>query len=212
MKLPIGKIIHGDCRKIIPKFPTGQIKLILTDPPYGIDYSKIQGTRPHEEKRKEMKGDKIQMNLGFLFERPELKIIFGAQHFMKQIPFLGRWLCWIKQPSEKSSFELAWIGINSGYYKLYQVTHHGAVNADNPNRPRYHPTQKPIKLMAAIIRDFSKPDDIILDPFVGSGSTCIAAEQTGRRWIGIEIDKEYCEITRKRIAYVKRNPGFRIFE
>lgn len=210
MKLPIGKIIHGDCRKILPKI--SPIDLILTDPPFGIDYTKIQGTRQKEKKRKVIVGDKKAMNFSFLFNRPELKIIFGAENFWNQIPNKGRWLCWDKRVTVGpemigSAFELAWISKKMGYYKMYKIQHGGVVNADSirgNNQPRYHPTQKPIKLMAAIIRDFSKPGDIILDPFVGSGTTCIAAEREGRRWIGIEIDEEYCKIARRRIEIERR--------
>ena len=210
MNLPIGEIIQGDCRKVLKKIPLINRVLIITDPPYGINYNKIQGTRQNEKKRKEMKGDKKVMNFAFLFDRPELKIIFGAENFWNQIPFKGRWLCWDKRTKLEAdkmlggSFELAWISKDSGYYKIYRVMHGGCINADGFGKKRVHPTQKPIKLMAAIIRDFSKPNDIILDPFCGSGSTCIAAEREGRRWIGIELDNEYCEISRKRISVERR--------
>ena len=212
MKLPTGKIIHGDCRKILKRIPPGSVDLILTDPPYGIDYTKIQGTRQGEKRKREMKGDKKAMNFIFLFNRPELKIIFGAENFHNQIPFQGRWLCWDKRVNPLadraigSDFELAWISKKTGYYKKYRIMHGGIINDDNPCKPRYHPTQKPIRLMAAIIRNFSKPRDIILDPFVGSGTVCIAAEREGRRWIGIELEEKYCKIARKRIETEKRKP------
>ena len=216
MKLPVGKIICGDCRRILKKIPP--VDLILTDPPYGINYAKVQGTRPHEKKRKKMVGDKKATDFTFLFNRPELKIIFGAENFWKQIPTKGRWLCWDKRVNPLadkvlgSSFELAWISKETGYYKIYRVMHGGVVNDDSPNQPRFHLTQKPIRLMAAIIRDFSNPNDIIFDPFVGSGTTCIAAEREGRRWIGIDIDEEYCKIARKRIKIFKKNPGLEVFK
>ena len=214
MELPLGNIIHGDCREVLKKIPLGSIDLILTDPPYGIDYTKIQGTRLKEKKKKEMKGDKKIMNFTFLFNRPELKIIFGAENFYEQIPFHGRWLCWDKRVTAGpkmlgSAFELAWISKDSGYYKMYKIQHGGCVNADSirgNTQLRFHPTQKPINLMAAIIRDFSKPGDIILDPFVGSGTVCIAAEREGRRWIGIELEEEYCKIARERIRIEKLKP------
>jgi len=210
MSIPIGKIIWGDCRKVLKKIPP--VDLILTDPPYGINYAKIQGTRQGEKKQKIFEGDEKQMDFQFLFDRPETKIIFGAENFWLQIPNKGRWLCWDKRVNPNadkaigSDFEIAWVSKESGYYKIYRVMHAGAVNNDNPCKPRYHPTQKPIRLMAAIIRDFTKPGDIILDPFVGSGTTCIAAEREGRRWIGIEIDKNYCELARKRIEIERVEP------
>jgi site-specific DNA-methyltransferase (adenine-specific) len=67
---------------------------------------------------------------------------------------------------------------------------------------RYHPTQKPVKLFMDILEKYSKPDDLVLDPFLGSGTTAIACQKTGRRYIGIEKIPEYCEIARRRIAAV----------
>ena len=62
-----------------------------------------------------------------------------------------------------------------------------------------HPTQKPVSLMIRCIEDSSVSGDLILDPFLGSGTTLVAARQLGRRGIGIEIDRKYCEIAEKRI-------------
>lgn len=56
---------------------------------------------------------------------------------------------------------------------------------------RHHPTEKPVSVLQPLIESFTQPGDIILDPFAGSGSTCVAAEQTGRRWIGIELIEQY---------------------
>ena len=65
---------------------------------------------------------------------------------------------------------------------------------------RYHPTQKPEPLMAAIVRLFSDSGETILDPFMGSGTTLVAAKRLGRKAIGIEIEERYCEIAAKRLA------------
>lgn len=62
-----------------------------------------------------------------------------------------------------------------------------------------HPTQKPISLMQALVRDFTDPDDLILDPFAGSGTTGVACRRLGRRFIGWERDPKYAEIARSRI-------------
>jgi hypothetical protein len=70
-------------------------------------------------------------------------------------------------------------------------------------RKNIHPTVKPLRLMAYLITMFSRPGDIILDPFCGSGTTCIAADMLERRFIGIEMNAEYREIALKRLEYVK---------
>ncbi len=71
----------------------------------------------------------------------------------------------------------------------------------NSNNPKYniHPTVKPVKLMSYLITLGSQPKDVILDPFLGSGTTCVSADLMGRQWIGIEISEKYCEIAKCRI-------------
>ena len=65
-----------------------------------------------------------------------------------------------------------------------------------------HPTQKPVALMEYLIKTYSKENDLILDPFCGSGTTCVAAKMLGRRYIGIDISEEYCQIARDRLEAV----------
>ncbi len=67
-----------------------------------------------------------------------------------------------------------------------------------------HPTQKPIKVLTRIIKLASKPGDIVLAPFSGVGSECVAAKLTGRRYIGFELEEEYCKISEERLAHVER--------
>lgn len=64
-----------------------------------------------------------------------------------------------------------------------------------------HPTQKPIKILTRMIKLSSHPGDIVLTPFSGAGSECVAAKMTGRHYIGFEIEKEYCDISEKRLAH-----------
>jgi site-specific DNA-methyltransferase (adenine-specific) len=64
---------------------------------------------------------------------------------------------------------------------------------------RLHPTQKPVSGLVPVVRTFSRPGDVVLDPFCGSGSTLVAAQSLGRRYIGIEIDAEYAEVAQARL-------------
>jgi site-specific DNA-methyltransferase (adenine-specific) len=204
----IGKVHCADCLEFMKQIPDKSIDLVLTDPPYGIDYNKNDRNRPNESHYENIENDNLQLNYSVLIrelQRISIKlIVFGAESFYKDLPHRGRWICWDKRLCEKadkmlgSSFELAWVDTDSGYYKTYRVLHGGVVNDDGQGE-RIHPTQKPINLFAKIIKDFSKEGNIILDPFVGSGTTAIACERLGRKWIGIEISDKYCEIARKRI-------------
>lgn len=74
--------------------------------------------------------------------------------------------------------------------------------ANSAPRKNYHPTVKPIKLCEYLVRLITPAGGIVLDPFAGSGSTCIACKKLGYKYIGIEISEEYCEIARKRISAI----------
>ena len=71
-----------------------------------------------------------------------------------------------------------------------------------PKEARVHPTQKPLAVMYWILERYSNPGDLILDPFCGSGTTCVAAKMLGRRYIGIDISETYCKIARQRLEAV----------
>ena len=114
---------------------------------------------------------------------------------------------WDKRKADGSSdkvfgwpFELAWCS-KDRFGKIYRIQHGGYLNADGKMR-RKHPTQKPVKLMKALLLDFPTSKSI-LDPFMGSGTTLLAAKQLGRKCIGIEIEEKYCEIAAKRLNIFK---------
>lgn len=79
-------------------------------------------------------------------------------------------------------------------------------NNKNKDELKYgkHPTQKPIKILTRMIKLSSKPNDIMLTPFSGAGSECVAAKMTGRHYIGFEVEKEYCEISEERLSHTER--------
>jgi site-specific DNA-methyltransferase (adenine-specific) len=70
-----------------------------------------------------------------------------------------------------------------------------------------HPTQKPEKLVAKLVLASSNPGDIVLDPFLGSGTTSVVAKKLGRRYIGVELEEVYCCLAEKRLALAEQNPG-----
>lgn len=210
MKDLANKIIHGDCFDVMKKFPDKSIDLILSDPPYGIDYNNKKMNRKSSNSFEDIIGDKkSDINFKELIREcqriAKITIIFGAINFFDSLPYKGIWICWDKRTKIEadkafgSPFELAWCDKIGGYDKIYRIMHGGVINADGNNSKRFHPTQKPIKLFSAILRDFSKENDIILDPFLGSGTTAIACKQTKRNYIGIEISQEYCSIAEERV-------------
>jgi site-specific DNA-methyltransferase (adenine-specific) len=180
---------------------------IVTDPPYGINYNAEKQNLPGATKRKDIENDNGNFDLEFIFRAEGNKVVFGANNFPHLLPHRGRWICWDKRVNEKadkmlgSPFELAWTSLESGYGWIYRIMHGGVVNADGGKR--YHPTQKPVRLFYRILEDFTKEDDLILDPFMGSGTTLIAARKLGRKAVGIEIDKHYCDIAIERLSQME---------
>lgn len=194
-------IYHGDCRDILPLLP--KVDLVLTDPPYGIGY---ENYHPNSINYGKIIGDQLTFDPSFLIGFDPC-IIWGGNNFADQLP-IGGWICWDKRCSEQadkmlgSPFELAWCS-KRNLFKMVRLQHGGAKNADArngevANQARFHPTQKPIRLMTACVSYFPNTKTI-LDPFMGSGTTLRAAKDLGRRAIGIEISREYCEIAVERL-------------
>jgi len=203
-------IYHGDCRDILPDLP--KVDLVLTDPPYGINIDtsiqKACGRIQHGK----IIGDGVPFDPTFLFTLNCEFILFGANNYHHLLPKGGGWIVWDKRSPDGSSdkvfgwpFELAWCSKDK-VGKIYRIQHGGYLNADGTGK-RVHPTQKPIMLMTAIMRDFKTSP--ICDPFVGSGTTLVAAKQLGRKAIGIELEEKYCEIAAKRLnvfKYAEQHP------
>ena len=199
-KLGRHTLICGDGHNFIDH----KIDAIITDPPYGIDYNpdwkKWDGSESDYSK---IQGDTSQFD-----PRPFMKcntlLFFGANYFTKHLP-TGGWICWDKRCKDEldnmvgSPFELAWYKseLTNKSAIMIRVLHGGVVNADSQfgnNEKRYHPTQKPVVLMEEILKKITRINDIVCDPFCGSGSTVLACENTGRVCIAYEINSEYCNI------------------
>lgn len=194
-------IYNGDCLKIMPTLEKGFIDAVITDPPYGVnfntDYTRFSGGVAASNSFKPIANDKK------LFDpTPFLKfktvVLFGANCF--SLP-QGTLLVWDKRYKGNkklmSDAEVAWMNRGHGVY-IFNHYWDGFMR-ESERGESYHPTQKPVKVMEWIIEKSTKPNDLIFDPFMGSGSTGVAAMNTGRRFIGIELDKEYYNIAAGRI-------------
>ena len=192
----------GDCLEILPQLEPGSVDAVVTDPPYGIN---LQPQTRHGWNGKQhgryspIIGDDSKFDPKPFMIYP-LVVIFGANYFSDQLP-VGGWIIWDKTLGKYlgTSPEIAWC--NKPGLKIIRVLHNGVINADSVygnNEPRYHPTQKPVALIKEILVDYPNAATI-LDPFMGSGTTGVACMQTGRKFIGIEIDPTYYAIAEKRI-------------
>jgi DNA modification methylase len=190
-------IYNGDCREILPELP--KVDLVLTDPPYGINYDR---NKKHKGKvdNPTVFGDDKPFDPSFLFVFQKL-ILWGGNCYSSRLPSSSAWLCWHKtfttnDKGINSDIELAWTNC-IGRSRLFSFLWAGCYRAKE-NGEYYHPTQKPIELMKWCI-NLSKTTGTVLDPFMGSGTTLRAAKDLGRKAIGIEIEEKYCEIAVRRL-------------
>ncbi len=115
------------------------------------------------------------------------------------------WIVWDKQPkiAERgivTPVEMASTTLRTGF-DIIRVMWGGFMRDNQVAEIRYaHPTQKPLKLFHRLIEKYTKETDIILDPFMGSGTTAVACKQLNRNFIGFELNPDYCKIAEKRLA------------
>ena len=196
-------IYHADCADVLPLVPPDTVGLLLTDPPYGMDYVSIDGATggfDHAMPSSGMTGRKVVGDDEAFDPEPWLSyprvLLFGANHFVDSLP-LGGWFVWDKTGGGKfrsflSDGELAWHNMGKGVH-IYHHLWKGPFRDSENGKQRVHPTQKPVALMRWIIEKWTEPGDLVFDPYMGSGPIARACADLGRRYIGVEIVEEYCQ-------------------
>jgi site-specific DNA-methyltransferase (adenine-specific) len=204
-KIQENQVYCMDALELLKKLPDNYADLILTDPPYGIKADKGDkgiGIAPQRKYNDEWDGQTPKKEVFDEILRVGKKaIIFGGNFFTDKIPRGSHWIVWDKIGNHKfkSSFgdvELAWTNFTRKSSKKYIVVQHGFVSEE---RSRQHPTQKPVALFIDIINDYSEKGDLILDCYIGSGTTAVACKKIGRRFIGCDILQKYVDITNRRL-------------
>ena len=201
----------GDCMEVLPTL--GKVDAVITDPPYGINYSsgmggKFKDVSIHAD-------DSLRARDAVLAHFSGLPaLVFGSWKMAKP-QGTRQTVIWDKGdhvgmgdlsiPWRPNTEEIYVIGSGFAGHRGSSVIR---INAPSPNftpdAARFHPTEKPVALMAELISKC--PALILLDPFMGSGSTGVAALQLGRKFIGIEREPKYFDIACRRIeqAYKQR--------
>ncbi len=209
-------IYHGDCREVLPHLP--KVDLVLTDPPYGIGFdfqAKRSRTTSLNSSQKSqyvcrdpewsmVVGDDLPFDPSPWIQFPSV-VLWGANNYADKLPPGRGWLVWDKlgdkSPCAFGDCELAWTNRDMSI-RIHRQLWRGIVREGEENVAngcKYHPCQKPLRLMTWCLSFF--PDaSVILDPYMGSGTTLVAAKQLGRKSIGIEIEEKYCEIAVRRLA------------
>ena len=185
----INKVHCGDCLEFMKLMPDKCVDLVLTDPPYGIGIAK----NPFRQKFEKEDWDNFvptQEYFNEIFRVSKEQIIWGGNYF--NLPPSQCFYVWDKvQPEDFSSAmcEMAWVSRQSPA-KLFKQR---VVSIQ-----KFHPTTKPVELMKWCIQFFPEAKTI-LDPFMGSGTTCVASKTLGRNFIGIELSQKYCDIANQRL-------------
>lgn len=195
-------IYHGDCAEILPQL--GKVDAIVTDPPYGIGENNIatgreRKARPHT--RFNWDNEKPTKKLfSTILKLSTYQIIFGGNYF--ELPISRCWLVWYKKTGFRfADCELAWTNLDMTI-KAFTYQWSGAIQeyAGQAAENRVHPTQKPIEVMAWCISQLPIKTGLIVDPFMGSGTTLIAARNAGFKSIGIDQDERYCKFAKERLT------------
>jgi site-specific DNA-methyltransferase (adenine-specific)/modification methylase len=192
-------IYCADCKDILPLLP--KVDLVLTDPPYGINYKPRASSvgKWHKWNCDKVINDNDEFELPFdLFNANEI-ILWGANAYASILPDNYGWLIWdkiIPDGMKASECELAWTNFLKRTRKFTHLWL--GLCRESEVGLHYHPTQKPVVLMEWCI-NLSSNSNIILDPFLGSGTTAVAAKKLCRKCIGIEISEKYCQISVERL-------------
>lgn len=193
-------LYNADCREVLPTL--AKVDAVITDPPYGINENhkkvasrgKLAAARDYGEFDwdKEAPEDSL---IDLIREKAEWQAFFGGNYFT--LPPSSCWLVWDKLNGNNdfADCELCWTNWPKAVRRL-QWLWNGMIRQGN--EARHHPTQKPLEVMKWVIGLCPKAETI-LDSFMGSGTTGVAAVQMGRSFIGIEREPQYFDIACKRI-------------
>lgn len=205
VEIGLATLYLADCLDVLSTLP--KVDAVITDPPYGIGQDGgAQRTRGSKKTNGEKMGWDFERPAKIIFDAMEaaagVRIYWGGNYFADYLPASMGWLYWEKRMGgDFADGELAWTSQNKA---LRQFSYY------KKNKGDEHPTQKPICLMKWCIEQCKNNPQTILDPFMGSGTTGVAAVQMKRKFIGIEREPQYFEIACKRIEQAQRQSD--IFE
>lgn len=198
----------GDCRDVLPALP--KACAVVTDPPYGINAARDRnseqwgwrdyGNGEWDKKRPDPETMKAVLAAG------KHAIVWGGNYFLDMLPHdpLNKWLIWDKAQEGFSlaDAEVAWCSFDGA---IRRKTYARALAMQDGKE---HPTQKALAVMKWCIEQLPKGCSVILDPFLGSGTTGVAAVQMGREFVGIEKDAAHFAVACRRIEDAQRQGDF----
>lgn len=204
------KIINGDCTEVLRRLRSACIDLVVTDPPYLVSYRSRDGRSIRNDDKSGSWLKPAFAEIARVLKPDRFCVSFYGWNQVDR--FLSAW----KEAGLYPVEHFTWLKSYASSERFARRTHECAylLAKGRPRRPsvmlddvlpwRYsgnklHPTQKPVAAIEPLIGAFSKPGEIVLDPFLGSGTTGRSAERLGRRFLGIELDPEYYRIAAERL-------------
>lgn len=206
-RIGLATLMLGDCREIAPTLD--RPAAVISDPPYGIDHGNGGNFKASHGWRKQREGVAWDMArppvefLRWMATAAPAVALWGGNYFADVLPATMGWLVWDKgqEGFSLADCELAW---TSRQHALRRITISRKASALEGVD---HPTQKPVDVMRFTIDKVKvPPGGAILDPYMGSGSTGVAAVTMGHPFVGIEIDARYFDTACRRIEEAQRQP------
>ena len=216
-----GILYYGNCIDIMKHFPENEIDLIITDPPYGIAVNKMGFTNAGGKKFGNAVAEKSYFKnfddrkiskafFDLMLKISKNQIIWGGNYYIDYLYPTRCMLVWYKRDGlpirSFADCEIAWTSFDKNSM-VFNCRWDGFIR-DSKEKKTGHPTQKALEVFKWCVNEFSKPYELILDPFIGSGTTAVACEEMNRKWIGIELDKNYCEIIKQRLLDIQLSLSF----
>lgn len=184
----------GDCMDILPML--SEVDAVITDPPYGISANKQTLGAGKKQFDRGGDWDDSVPDIKIWLSMAEFCCFWGGNYFSDQLPPTNDWLIWHKMNDGRSfsECEMAWTNFGK---QVRHLSHHWS------GEEKMHPTMKPLPVMLWTLEKAGNVQSI-LDPFMGSGTTGVAAVQMGRKFIGIERERKYFDVACERITNAQR--------
>jgi adenine-specific DNA-methyltransferase len=210
----VNRILLGDCVKVMGQMPSSSVDVIVTDPPYMCRFQSRDGRTVTNDDRSDWVAPAFTQ-MSRVLKPDRLCVSFYSWHRVDA--FFAAW----KAAGFSPVGHLVFVKRYASKERYVAYSHESAylLAKGNPEKPHMilrdvlewkytgnerHPTEKPLMSIMQLIQAFSHPGDIVLDPFVGSGTTAVAAKKLGRRYIGIDIEPVYAQQAQERVRRERR--------
>ena len=220
----MGVEIHcGRVEDVLATIDPRTVALLSADVPYGVNEqtkrkSKGRGNDNGRGNAKwtgrdfaPVEGDNKPFDPSQLLAFGRPSVLWGANHYASRLPDSSAWIVWDKRDGDRhndnSDTELAWTNLG-GPMRIFRHLWMGLVRASEAGDPSLAPTQKPVALFSWLFSWRTKPGDLIVTPYAGSGPDVLAARNLGRRIIAIECVEAYCEVIKQRLVKAPIFPMF----